>query len=203
MAICANPAAELRPASPEPRGPISRYPGSMRDSRGFTLIELLIVIAIVGVLMSIAVAGYQTARIRGYESSAVASLDSINKAQFAYAQTCGNQRYAPTLVSLGTPVPASGVSFLSPDLAQPDPLIKSGYFIRMAVTEPEDEQPRKGCTDEIPVPAYQVTADPVNPGVSGVRSFGTNSDRVIFDDLATFTGNMPETGPPAHGREIK
>ena len=175
----------------------------MRDSRGFTLIELLIVLAILGVLLSIAVAGYQTARIRGDESSAVAALDSINKAQFAYAQTCGNQRYAPTLVSLGTPVPASGVSFLSPDLAQPDPLIKSGYFIRMAATESEDEQPRKGCTDEIPVPAYQVTADPVNPGVSGLRSFGTNSDRVIFDDQATFTGNMPETGPPGHGREIK
>ena len=175
----------------------------MRDSRGFTLIELLVVLAIIGLLLSIAVAGYQTARIRGDESSAVVALDSINKAQFAYAQTCGNQWYAPTLVSLGTPVPASGVSFLSPDLAQLDPLIKSGYFIRMAATESEDEQPRKSCTDEIPVPAYQVTADPVNPGVSGLRSVGTNSDRVIFDDQATFTGNMPETGPPAHGREIK
>jgi len=43
----------------------------MRDSRGFTLIELLIVLAIIGVLVSIAVAGYQTARIRGDESSAV------------------------------------------------------------------------------------------------------------------------------------
>ena len=48
-------------------GPNPRYPRNMRDSRGFTLIELLIVLAILGVLLSIAVAGYQTARIRGDE----------------------------------------------------------------------------------------------------------------------------------------
>jgi prepilin-type N-terminal cleavage/methylation domain-containing protein len=175
----------------------------VRDSRGFTLIELLIVLAIVGVLLSIAMAGYSAARVRGHEATAVSTLDSINKAQFAYAQTCGNQRYAPTLVSLGLPVPGSGAPFLSPDLAQPDPLMKSGYFIRMAGTEPVDEDTRRGCTDATPVPAYQVTADPVNPGVSGNRYFGTNLERVIFEDQATFMGNMPETGPPAHGREIK
>jgi prepilin-type N-terminal cleavage/methylation domain-containing protein len=175
----------------------------MRDSRGFTLVEMLIVMAIVGLLFSIAIAGYRSARIRGGESSAVMALDTINKAQFAYSQTCGNQRYAPTLVSLGVPVPGSGAPFLSPDLAQPDPLMKSGYFIRMAGTEPDLEDTRRGCTDEMPVPAYQATADPVNPGVSGVRYFGTNPERLIFEDQATFTGNMPEAGPPAHGREIK
>ena len=45
---------------------------------------------------------------RGRGGRRIAALDAINKAQFAYAQTCGNQRYAPTLVSLGVPVPGSG-----------------------------------------------------------------------------------------------
>ena len=63
-----------------------------RGSRGFTLIELLIVLAIVGVLTSLAAAGYRFARIRGAETSAIVTLDAINKAQFAYTQTCGNQR---------------------------------------------------------------------------------------------------------------
>ena len=143
----------------------------MRDSRGFTLVELLIVLAIVGVLLSIAVAGYQTARIRGDESSAVAALDSINKAQFAYAQTCGNQRYAPTLVSLGTPVPASGVSFLSPDLAQPDPLIKSGYFIRMAATEPEEERPERAVRTRSP--CRRIRSPPI-PSVRASRGSGVS-----------------------------
>jgi len=157
--------------------------------------------AIIAMLSSMAVAGYQAARIRGNEASAVGALDSINKAQFAYLQTCGNQRYAPTLVSLGEPVPGSGAGFLSPDLAQSDPLSKSGYLINMTVTEVPDGAPT--CTGATPASGYQATADPAGLGDSGARSFGTNGDRVIFEDQVTFTGNMPETGAPGHGAEIR
>jgi type IV pilus assembly protein PilA len=173
----------------------------VRGSRGFTLIELLIVLAIIGVLASIAVPGYQAARMRGLETTALSTLDSINKAQFAYMQTCGNQRYAPTLVSLGVPVPGSGAAFLGPDLAQSDPLQKSGYLIAMAGTDVDDALPT--CTGATPVSGYKVTADPLSPGHSGSRYFGTNGERAIFEDKATFTGNMPETGSPSHGQEIK
>jgi prepilin-type N-terminal cleavage/methylation domain-containing protein len=110
--------------------------------RGFTLIELLIVIGVVGVLLSISMAGYHYARMRGAEASAVTSLEAINQAQFAYMQTCGNQRYAPSLAALGTPTPGTGTPYLSPDLTQAtekdsqgEQLLKSGYAIRMAGTE--------------------------------------------------------------------
>ena len=33
--------------------------------------------------------------------------------------------------------------------------------------------------------------------------FGTNADRVIYADTATFAGNMPERGAPGHGTEVK
>jgi prepilin-type N-terminal cleavage/methylation domain-containing protein len=174
----------------------------MRGSRGFTLIELLIVLGIIGVLATIAIPGYQAARIRGRETAAITALDTINKAQFAYMETCGNQRYAPTLVSLGVPAPGTGTAFLSPDLAQVDPLSKSGYLIQLSGTEMIDNA-SPTCTGATPVSAYQVTADPLNPGVSGSRYFGTNADRVIFEDQASFASNMPETGAPPHGREIK
>ena len=173
----------------------------MGGSRGFTLIEMLVVIAIIGVLSSIAVAGYRIARVRGAEATAIAALDTVNKAQFAYMQTCGNQHYAPTLVSLGVPVPGSGTAFLSPDMAQSDPLTKGGYLISMAGTEVSDSAPT--CTGATPVAAYEVTADPLHPGFSGTRFFGSNGDGIIFEDQTTFTGNMPETGAPEHGREIK
>jgi type IV pilus assembly protein PilE len=178
--------------------------GRRRDdgARGFTLIELLIVLAIIGILASVSMAGYRSARIRANESTAVAALQAIGQAQFAFAQSCGKQRYAPTLMALGTPMPTSGVAFLSPDLTAADPLIKSGYQFTMAGSALTDST-EQTCTGLVPLTAYQVTADPVTPDLSGFRFFGFNTDRVLFDDTVTFTGNMPETGAPGHGAELK
>src|SRR3954454_1010418 len=128
-----------------------------RIANGFTLIELLIVVAIVGVLASISMAIYRSARVRAGETSAIATLHAINQAQFAFAQLCGNQRYAPTLASLGAPMPTTGQGFISPDLGA-DPLIKSGYQFTMAGTAATDTG--LTCTGGTPVESYQVTADP-------------------------------------------
>ena len=168
---------------------------------GFTLIELLIVIAIVGVLASISMALYRSARVRAGETTAVATLQAINQAQFAFSQACGNQRYAPSLASLTTPMPTTGQAFTSPDLGV-DPLVKSGYQFTMAGTAVTDEG--LTCTGGTPVESYQVTADPVRPGLSGVRYFATNTERVLYVDATkTFAPDMPETGPPPHGAEMK
>lgn len=175
-------------------------PTSHRGHAGFTLIELLIVLAIVGVLGSIAMATYRAARVRGAEVSAIGALHAITQAQFAFAQACGSQRYAPTLTSLATPMATTGQAFLSPDLAA-DPLEKSGYTFVMAGTVVTDAG--LTCTGVLPIVSYQVTADPVRPGLSGIRYFATNTDRVVFEDEATFTANMPESGAPGHGRETK
>ena len=150
---------------------------ALRRSDGFTLIELLIVLTIVGLLASVSMAIYRSARIRAGETSAIGTLNAINQAQFTFAELCGNQRYAPTLVALGTPMPTTGQAFLSPDLAT-DPLIKGGYQFTMVGTEVTDSG--ETCTGGNPLASYQVTADPQKPGITGIRFFATNTDRVVF-----------------------
>jgi len=175
--------------------------GTTQGRAGFTLVELLIVIAIVGVLASISMALYRSARIRAGEVGAITTLETINKAQFLFAQVCGNQRYAPTLAALATPMPSSGQPFVSPDLGI-DPLVKSGYQFTMAGTAVTDTG--LTCTGQTPVESYQVTADPVRPGLSGNRFFATNTDRVLYQDAEkTFATDMPEKGAPTHGAEMK
>ena len=170
----------------------------MRDSRGFTLIELLLVVAILGILMTISMVNYRQTRLRAAETSAIGSLAAINQAQFAYMHTCGNQKFAPHLTSLGKPNPGTSTPYLSPDLTGADEVVKSGYRILMAGAEVTG--PQLTCTGETPVEAYHVTADPIAPAVSGKRYFGTNGDLVIYEFEESFDGKMPDAGPPRWGR---
>jgi prepilin-type N-terminal cleavage/methylation domain-containing protein len=172
-------------------------------SRGFTLIELLIVVAILGILLAIAMAGQRYAQVRGAEAAAISALQAVNQAQAAFSLTCGNLRYAPTLSSLGVPAPRTGQAFLSPDMTMADEFEKSGYVFAMAGTAPTEVDDHQTCNEVNAVLGYQATADPVHPGLSGVRYFGTNTSRVIYWSDRSFVDEMPETGEPPHGREIR
>ena len=55
----------------------------------------------------------------------------------------------------------------------------------------EAAEPLLTCTGDTPLDAYHVTADPVSPGVSGVRFFGTNVDLVIYEHTETFAARCP------------
>ncbi len=170
--------------------------------KGFTLIELMLVLAIVAVLLAIAFNQFRGMQARGNDASALASLRSIAAAQWQFAMTCGNMRYASTLPALARPVPSTGEGFLSPDLTGAETFEKSGYTFQMAATPLESGAP--ACNGTVPADGYAATADPVRPGVTGVYFYGVNADRVIYlDDQQTYTGNLPESGAAGHGGEVK
>jgi prepilin-type N-terminal cleavage/methylation domain-containing protein len=76
------------------------------DDRGFTLIELLCVVGLVGIISAIAVSSMLRAYMSGNEASAIMFIRAISSAQSAFAASCGNGFYSPTLDLLGTPPPA-------------------------------------------------------------------------------------------------
>lgn len=162
----------------------------------------MVVIAIIAILLAMAFNQYRGMQEKGNEASAVASMRSIGVAQWQFALTCGRSKYAATLDALGQPVPQTGHAFLSPDLAQPNGFEKSGYTFQMSA-KPIDNVP-PACNGAAVAEGYAATADPARPGLTGRVFYGANGDRVIFTDQEkTFTGNMPETGAPQHGVELR
>jgi len=169
---------------------------------GFTLLELMIVLAILGILLAVAFNRYRGMEARGNEASALASMHSITVAQWQFALTCGRTKYAATLDALAQPVPQTGHAFLSPDLAQAGTFEKSGYLFQMTAKPLDNVSP--ACNGAAIADAYAATADPMKPGTTGRLFYGVNADRIVFvDEEKTFTGNMPETGAPPHGVELK
>jgi type IV pilus assembly protein PilA len=155
-----------------------------RHASGFTLIEILIVIAILGVVASIAIPGLIRSRIRANEASAISSLKAIQDAQVIFRSVCGNDSdFAATLTQLGA------AATLSPDLTTGDEIVKSGYRITMTATDPIETKDR--CTDREAARGWYVTATPVSPGWSGSYAFATAQGEGIWRDAAGVAPAQP------------
>ncbi len=140
----------------------------MRKQKGFSLIELLIVVAIILIIAAIAIPNLLRARMAANESSAVASIRTINTAMITYNSSYPTVGFAGTLASLGglAPcVPASTAACLIDSVLSAG--TKSGYtFAATGAGGP-------------PAGTYYATAVPVTVNQTGIRSFCSFEDAVV------------------------
>lgn len=69
--------------------PSPSTPRTRERERGFSLVELIIIVVIITIIAAIAIPNLYSAKRTGNEASAVASLRSINSAQWIYRMTKG------------------------------------------------------------------------------------------------------------------
>jgi prepilin-type N-terminal cleavage/methylation domain-containing protein len=173
-----------------------------RRDAGFTLIDMLFVVALVGLLASLAIPGLMKARGAAQASSALGTLRIVNSGELSFAITCGLGFYSPDLPTLGVPPPGSAEAYLSDEMTAGATFVKNGYNFSLAGT-PLAGAPAScnGLAAGQTAPGYAAAGDPLDPTVP--RFFGTNSDGVIYQHSASLLATMPETGGPPAGTPIQ
>jgi hypothetical protein len=175
---------------------------SRRGEAGFTLIDMLFVVALVGLLASLAIPGLMRARGAAQASSAIGTLRVVNSGELSFAITCGLGFYAPDLPTLRVPPPGSAEPFLNDEMTAGPTFVKSGYNFSLAGTALAGAPAScNGLGVGQASPGYALVADPLDPATA--KYFGTNSDGVTYQHTATLSLTMPESGAPPAGAPIQ
>ena len=140
-----------------------------KRDQGFSLIELLIVVAIILIIAAIAIPNLLKSKMAANQSSAVASLRTMNTSEVTYSSTY-NQGFSSTLAQLGPPASGSASSTTAGLI---DSVLaagaKSGYTFAYTA----------GAAVNGVTPSYTITASPSTPGTTGQNYYFTDESAVI------------------------
>jgi hypothetical protein len=147
------------------------------------VLALVAVPAFVGIVSAIAIPGLLRARQSGNEASAIGALRAVNSAEVTFAVSCGQNGYAQSLEDLGRAPTSGGGAFISPDLSI-DGVEKSGYVITVRADAGATTVAPAAATcngsRQAAMSAYFAEAHPATPGVTGARSFATDTRGTIY-----------------------
>ena len=165
------------------RDPQTRVEFRRNASAGFSLIELLITVSIILIIAAIAIPNFLRSKLVANEASAVQNLRNITTAVAIYNETWDNG-YPPALSSLGGTgtLATCDQSNLVDPLLSTAPYTKSGYVLGY-VGQGGTVAVGQGCGN----PGfwrYLITAAPQSKGLTGNRSFCSDSQGVIHYDYS-------------------
>jgi type IV pilus assembly protein PilA len=152
----------------------------MRKPTGFSLIELLIVVAIILIIAAIAIPSLLRARMAANESSAAASLRTLNTAENSYMAAYPTTGFAATLGALGPPNATTC----------PTPNSTNACFIDFTLANATVAPGKNGYIFNVATfasTAYAAAGTAASWNQTGVRSFCSAGDGVIRYKVETAT----------------